>query len=384
MVVYHRPRRAGVVGAFRARAVIRLDAVRNRGPAERDCVGVTAVDALVYLRPCAAVDLPFEDIAGKIAVFVRGSPPTDRQAFAAAHAGRNRDGRGLRGGAVPNDRVCSVGIRAIRYQDSRGQITKRANAVVAVVSVAPDHRARGIDDADVERAGRVSVGKPPIPRRIYVETAVRVFALAHGFRRGVGKAGTVVAEQGQLASRGHVAGQADFRTGRKEDFVGATLRTAAVHGRLAYGVGRSQQGRNEVRGEARKKARFRVVFVVVAPYVRIRRWRVRAMLGAVPLPGGGLTVQPLPQVRKGPAVIAVTAAVAVAVAGFDSVKAFQRNNALRNQGHSAGRVACVSLVGNFPNDRLTVVKRACIFDKRTDGKRIQTLGHCFSLSLNRF
>ena len=97
-----------------------------------------------------------------------------------------------------------------------------------------------------------------------------------------------------------------------------------------------------------------------------------------------LTVQPLPQVGKGPTVIAVTAAVAVAVAGFDSVKAFQRNNALRNQGHSAGRVARVSLVGDFPNDRLTVVKRACIFDKRTDGKRIQTLGHCFSLSLNRF
>ena len=118
--------------------------------------------------------------------------------------------------------------------------------------------------------------------------------------------------------------------------------------------------------------------------VRIRRWRVRAVLGAVPLPGGGLTVQPLPHVGKGPTVIAVTAAVAVAVAGFDSVKAFQGNNALRNQGHSAGRVARVSLVGDFPNDRLTVVKRACIFDKRTDGKRIQTLGHCFSLSLNRF
>lgn len=143
--------------------------------------------------------------------------------------------------------------------------------VAAVVSAAPVHRARGIDEADVAREGRVSVGKPPIPRRIYVQTAVRVFALAHGFRRGVGKAGTVVAEQGQLASRCHVAGQADFRTGRKEDFVGATLRTAAVYGRLAYGVGRSQQGRNEVRGEARKKARFRVVFVVVAPYVRIRR-----------------------------------------------------------------------------------------------------------------
>ena len=295
MVVYHRPRRACLIRRFRARAVIRLDAVRNRGPAERDCVGVTAVDALVYLRPCAAVDLPFEDIAGKIAVFVRGSPPTDRQAFAAANAGRNRDGRGLRGGAVPNDRVCSVGIRAIRYQDSRGQITKRANAA-AEVSVAPAHRARGIDDADAVRVGRVSVGKPPIPRRIYVEIAVRVFALAHGFRRGVGKAGTVVAEQGQLASRGHVAGQADFRTGREEDFVGATLRTAAVYGRLAYGVGRSQQGRNEVRGEARKKARFRVVFVVVAPYVRIRRGRVCAVLGAVPLPGGGLTIQPLPQV----------------------------------------------------------------------------------------
>ena len=296
MVIYHRPRRAGLIRRFRARAVIRLDAVRNRGPAERDCVCVTAVDALVYLRPCAAVDLPFEDIAGKIAVFVRGSPPTDRQAFAAANAGRNRDGRGLRGGAVPNDRVCSVGIRAIRYQDSRGQITKRANAAAAEASVEPVQRARGIDAADVVRAGRVSVYKPPIPRRIYVETAVRVFALAHGFRRGVGKAGTVVAEQGQLASRGHVAGQADFRTGRKEDFVGATLRTAAVYGRLAYGVGRSQQSRNEVRGEARKKARFRVVFVVVAPYVRIRRGRVRAVLGAVPLPGGGLTVQPLPQV----------------------------------------------------------------------------------------
>ena len=255
---------------------------------------------------------------------------------------------------------------------------------MAVASVVPVHRARGIDEADVARVGRVSVYKPPPPRRIYVETAVRVFALAHGFRRGVGKAGTVVAEQGQLASSGHVARQADFRTGRKEDFVGATLRTAAVYGRLAYGVGRSQQGRNEVRGEARKKARFRVVFVVVAPYVRIRRGRVRAVLGAVPLPGGGLTVQPLPQVGKGPAGIAVTAAVAVAVAGFDSVKAFQGNNALRNQGHSAGRVARVSLVGDFPNDRLTVVKRACIFDKRTDGKRIQTLGHCFSLSLNRF
>lgn len=131
MVVYHRPRRAGVVGAFRARAVIRLDAVRNRGPAERDCVGVTAVDALVYLRPCAAVDLPFEDIAGKIAVVVRGSPPTDRQAFAAANVGRNRDGRGLRGGAVPNDRVCAVGIRAVRYQDFRFDITKRANTAEA-------------------------------------------------------------------------------------------------------------------------------------------------------------------------------------------------------------------------------------------------------------
>ena len=112
-----------------------------------------------------------------------------------------------------------------------------------------------------------------------------------------------------------------------------------------------------------RKPRFRVVFVVVAPYVRIRRGRVRAVLGAVPLPGGGLTVQPLPHVGKGPTVIAVTAAVAVAVAGFDSVKAFQRNNALRNQGHSAGRVARVSLVGDFSNDRLTVVKRACIFDQ---------------------
>ena len=37
----------------------------------------------------------------------------------------------------------------------------------------------------------------------------------------------------------------------------------------------------------------------------------------------------------------------VAVAGFDSVKAFQGNNALRNQGHSAGRVARVSLVAIF-------------------------------------
>ena len=97
-----------------------------------------------------------------------------------------------------------------------------------------------------------------------------------------------------------------------------------------------------------------------------------------------LTVQPLPHVGKGPTVIAVTAAVAVAVAGFDSVKAFQRNNALRNQGHSAGRVARVSLIGDFPDDRLTVVKRACVLDKCADGKRTQSFRHCFSLSLNRF
>ena len=175
------------------------------------------------------------------------------------------------------------------YQIPRFQRTnyKRATAAVAAVSVAPVHRAGGTDVADAVRAGRVSVGKPPPPRRTCVQTAVRVLALAHGFRRGVGKTGTVVAEQGQLASCGHVAGQADFRTGRKENFVGATLRTAAVYGRLADGVGRSQQGRNKVRGEARKEACFRVVFVVVAPYVRIRRWRVRAMLGAVPLPGAG-------------------------------------------------------------------------------------------------
>ena len=142
----------------------------------------TALKRFLDMRPRAAVDLPFEDIAGKIAVFVRGSPPTDRQAFAAAHAGRNRDGRGLRGGAVPNDRVCSVGIRAIRYQDSRGQIilrgagrlTKAVFGSLRVTKIRVCLGVRGEDPAEAARAyGRLNAWLYPslgvIDRFVYLD-----------------------------------------------------------------------------------------------------------------------------------------------------------------------------------------------------------------------
>ena len=117
MVVYHRPRRAGVVGAFRARAVIRLDAVRNRGPAERDCVGVRAVDSLVNLCPCAAVVLALQNVPGQIAVAVRGRSPAYGQAGSPANVRRNGDTAGDRRGLIPYDCVCAIRIRGIRYQD---------------------------------------------------------------------------------------------------------------------------------------------------------------------------------------------------------------------------------------------------------------------------
>ena len=109
--------RAGGVRRFCARAVVSLDPVRNACPALCDRVGVRPVDSLVNLRPRTPVVLPFEGVAGKVAIFIRGGSPSHGQAFAAANAGRNVDTCRGRGGAVPNDGVCTVRICGIRYQD---------------------------------------------------------------------------------------------------------------------------------------------------------------------------------------------------------------------------------------------------------------------------
>ena len=93
------------------------------------------------------------------------------------------------------------------------------------------------------------------------------------------------------------------------------------------------------------------------------------MLGGVPFARRRLTVQPPPDIRVNPAVISVGTPVAVAVAALDSVKAFQRNNAFRNQGDGICGIARVVPVGNLPNDRFAVVKRAGVLDKRADGQR---------------
>lgn len=102
---------------------------------------------------------------------------------------------------------------------------------------------------------RVSVAKPVVPKRICVETAVRVLAFRHTFRRRLCLPGSVVREQGQLAPARCVACQARFRTGHEKDFVNASFRSAAVHRRFADGVRGVQQGRKEVCGESRKEAR---------------------------------------------------------------------------------------------------------------------------------
>lgn len=125
-------------------------------------VRVIPVDSLVDLRPASAVVLTLQNVPRQVPVRVGGGPPANFKGGPAAHRLRDRDcGRGG-GGAVPNDRVCAVRIRVIRYQDVRFDITKRANAPAAAVRSVPDQSAGGIDVADAARVGRIGIRQPPV------------------------------------------------------------------------------------------------------------------------------------------------------------------------------------------------------------------------------
>ena len=101
-------------------------------------------------------------------------------------------------GLVPYDGVGPVAVCAVRYQDSRGQIQSRANAVGAgvrgsvVAAPVPAHAAH------VVRVRRVRGAKPPPPVLRGAQVAVGIGAVADGVRRWFAEARAVVAaEQGK-------------------------------------------------------------------------------------------------------------------------------------------------------------------------------------------
>ena len=182
------------IGAVRILAILRADAplhaVHHRGDAG---VGKAGVAAGVDRGPCVRVVAPSVQLVGDVVAFwVGGRRPADRCVFPALYAVRYSDAGGRSRGLIPLNRVVAFGVRLVRYQGIRGQITKRQDADVAVVRVVVALAADRIDEADVVRVARVRGPQPPDPVGRAAGVA-GIVAVCDGLRRAGAQAGADIA-----------------------------------------------------------------------------------------------------------------------------------------------------------------------------------------------
>ena len=223
--------------------------------------------------------------------------------------------------------------------------------------------------ADMARKVRVAGvrgSKPPIPIRRRVQAGICIFRIADGFGGRVALAARGTGKVGPQGPFGHAVfvGQADFGIRQKKDFSGDVFITAAVGDGILcdtdHGV---QDSLSEVRFEVGQESGFGAVFVVVAPHVVVVRRCVVAVTRGIP--GRGLAVQPLVNIRLGIAVVSVASAVTVRVRRLLRVEAFQSDHFLGHQARSAvGRV----LGSHDPPDHFPVVFRVRRLDDASNGQ----------------
>ena len=216
------------------------------------------------------------------------------------------------------------------------------------------------------RVAGVRGSKPPIPIRRRVQDGTCIFRIADGFGGRVALAPCGTGKVGPQGPFGHAVfvGQADFGIRQKEDLSGDVFITAAVGDGILcdtdHGV---QDSLSEVRFEVGQESGFGVVFVVVAPHVGVVRRCVVAVTRGIP--GRGLAVQPLVDIRLGITVVSVILAVAACVRRLLRVKAFQGDHFLGYQARSAvGRV----LGSHDPPDHFPVVFRVRRLDDASNGQ----------------
>lgn len=237
---------------------------------------------------------------------------------------------------------------------------------MATVRVAVAQTAVRVDNARIARVAGARGSKPPPPIRRRVQAGICIFRIADGFGGRVALAPRGAGKVGPQGSFGHAVfvGQADFGIRQKEDFSGDVFITAAVGDGILrdtdHGV---QDSVPEVRFEVGQESGFGVVFVVVAPHVGVARRCVVAVTRGIP--GRGLAIQPLVNIRLGIAVVSVASAVTVRVRRLLRVKAFQGDHFLGYQARSAvGRV----LGSHDPPDHFPVVFRVRRLDDASNGQ----------------